>query len=90
MNPVPAVFLPLAGPLVRLCGREPGTGYGWFTREWLVGGNWPLALAPLHWANYRLLGWDTWAYLLMAFAAGVALAFVVLIARSSPRARAGR
>ena len=73
----------------RLCGREPGTGYGWYTREWLVGGLWPLVLTPLHLLNYRLLGWGTWAYLGLALGAGVVLAFVVLIARSSPRSRAG-
>ena len=80
-------LLGLLVPVVRLLGREPtldqpGSGP-------LVGVLffWPLTLAPVHFLNYRVLGWPGWACLLLMLASAVLVAIVVLYATGRRRWR---
>lgn len=42
----------------------------------------PLALAPLHWLNYKILRWNIWTYILMFLLSNFVIAFFVLLSYS--------
>jgi hypothetical protein len=74
-------------PVVRLLGREPtldqpGSGP-------LVGVLFfcPLTLAPMHFLNFRVLGWPGWAYLLLVLVSWLLVAVGALYATGRRRWR---
>ena len=85
-NPL-AWVVPLAALLVRAVGRDPGSRLGAGTAELIVLAVWPLTLAPVHFVACQLLGWPGWAFGLLFFATGFALAFGILLMKGTRRSR---
>jgi hypothetical protein len=82
INPVTALLLFLAAPPLRLLGYHPPVeGWSALGSVMYVGALWPLTLAPLHWLNFRVLGWKKWSYAGLLLLANVVLAGLVLVAR---------
>jgi hypothetical protein len=69
----------LLGPLHRLLGSDwPERRDAILCALFL----WPLTLAPVHFLNFRVLGWPGWACLLLMFASFLLVACAVLLTRS--------
>jgi hypothetical protein len=82
VNPVTALLMFLAAPPLRWLGYHPpvGSWSGLGTAMW-VGLFWPLTLAPLHWLNFRGLGWGKWGYAGLLFAANILLTMLYLVVK---------
>ncbi len=86
LNPPTLLFLAAAAPLVRLLGRTPPihgfSSMGSFLAMSLA---WPLSLAPLHWANYRLLKRRHLGYLGLFLGANLLAALLILWIHAGPK-----
>lgn len=82
VNPVTALLMFLGAPPLRWIGYHPPVE-GWSglgTAMWL-GLLWPLTLAPVHWLNFRVLRWGSWAYAALLLFANIILTMIFLVAK---------
>lgn len=82
VNPVTSLLMLLAAPPLRLFGYHPPVeGWSGLGTAMYLGFLWPLTLAPLHWLNFRVLGWKKWGYAGVLVLGNLILAMIYLIAK---------
>jgi hypothetical protein len=81
---IPLLVIGLLAHLVRLSGRNP---YLYEESDMLAAVQflWPLTFAPVHFLNYRVLGWSGGACLLLMFASWLVVAFAIVFSQAQPR-----
>lgn len=80
-NAVTAIFNWLGGWAVEAPGRKPPFESD-YTATFALCFAWPLLLAPVHWLNYRVLGWRVWRFVGLFSAAVFVAALGIQLWRS--------